>query len=270
MAEAKPKTTAKVAQKPATKIDPLLKQLLEAGAHFGHRTARWNPKMSKYIYGERSGVHIIDLQKTADGLKAAEAAVEEATKLGGQILFVSTKRQAQDIVRQAAESAKMPYVTYRWLGGMLTNLETIKARIARMKKLETQEAEGSFETAIKKEKLRLTEEMAKLQKIFNGVRDMYGVPAMIFVIDVPREGTAIAEAVKLNIPVIALTDTNADPDGISYVIPGNDDALKSVAVITERIASAALKGSSQYITKAAEVEPIEADQDVTPTKGAIV
>jgi small subunit ribosomal protein S2 len=264
MAEAK-KPTAK-----AVKIDPILKQLLEAGAHFGHRTARWNPKMAPYIYGERSGVHIIDLEKTADGIKKAEIAVENATKAGGQVLFVSTKRQAQDIVRQAAESAGMPYVTYRWLGGMLTNLDTIKQRIARMKKLETQEQEGSFETAIKKEKLRLTEEMAKLQKIFNGVRDMYGVPAMVYVVDVPREGTAIAEANKLGIPVIALTDTNADPDGIDYVIPGNDDAIKAVALITERIAGAALKGKSSYDAKAAEVKPEETEaEDTKPLTGGI-
>ncbi len=262
MAEAKTKSAAKAAKKTTTKIDPILKQLLEAGVHFGHQVSRWNPKMAPYIYGARGGVHIIDLEKTAANLKAAEAAVEATTKQGGQVLFVATKRQAQDTVRQAAESAKMPYVTYRWLGGMLTNLDTIKARIARMKKLETQATDGSFDTAIKKERLRLTEEMEKLQKIFTGVRDMYGVPAMIFVVDVPREATAIAEANKLGIPVVALTDTNANPDGINYVIPGNDDALRSVAVITEKIANAALKGSSVYLAKAAEVTTeAEADND---------
>lgn len=251
-------TKDKVVSKGASpKIDPLLKQLLEAGVHFGHRTARWNPKMAPYIYGARGGVHIIDLEKTAAGLKKAELAVEAATKAGGQILFVSTKRQAQDVVKQAAESAAMPYVTYRWLGGMLTNLETIKVRIAKMKKLETQVAEDSFETTIKKERLRQTELMEKLQKVFTGVRDMYGVPVMIFVIDVPREATAIAEAVKLGIPVVALTDTNSNPDGIDYVIPGNDDAIKAVALISERIANAALKGSSEYIAKAAEAAPEE-------------
>lgn len=263
MAEAK-KTAAKTADKPdakTSKIDPILKQLLEAGAHFGHRTARWNPKMAPYIYGARGGVHIIDLQKTADGLKEAEKAVEAAAKAGGQILFVSTKRQAQDTIKQAAESAGMPYVTYRWLGGMLTNLETIKARIAKMKKLQTQQAEGSFETAIKKERLRLTEEMTKLEKTFTGVRDMYGVPAMIYVVDVPREDTAIAEANKLGVPVVALTDTNANPDGIDYIIPGNDDAIRAVAIITERIAAAAQKGASAYQAKAAEVQPEETTQE---------
>ncbi len=266
MAEAKPKSATKAAKKPTTKIDPILKQLLEAGVHFGHRTARWNPKMAPYIYGARGGVHIIDLEQTAANLKAAEAAVESVTKQGGQVLFVATKRQAQDTVKQAAQSAKMPYVTYRWLGGMLTNLETIKQRIARMKKLETQVADGSFDTAIKKERLRLTEEMEKLQKIFTGVRDMYGVPAMIFVVDVPREDTAIAEANKLGIPVVALTDTNADPEGIDYVIPGNDDAIRSVAFIAEKIANAALKGSSVYLAKAAEVAPeAEEDKDNTIT-----
>ena len=267
MAEAKTKTATKAVKKPTTKIDPILKQLLEAGVHFGHRTARWNPKMAPYIYGARGGVHIINLEKTAENLKTAEAAVEAITKQGGQVLFVSTKRQAQDTVKQAAVSAGMPYVTYRWLGGMLTNLETIKQRISRMKKLEAQVADGSFDTAIKKERLRLTEEMEKLQKIFTGVRDMYGVPAMIFVVDVPREDTAIAEANKLGIPVVALTDTNANPDGIDYVIPGNDDALRAVALISERIANAALKGSSEYIAKAAEVAPEPEEENDKPTVG---
>lgn len=267
MTEAKAKPADKAAKKPTTKIDPLLKQLLEAGVHFGHRTARWNPKMAPYIYGARGGVHIINLEKTAANLKVAEAAVEAATKQGGQVLFVATKRQAQDVVKQAAESAKMPYVTYRWLGGMLTNLETIKQRIARMKKLESQVADGSFDTAIKKERLRLTEEMEKLQKIFTGVRDMYGVPAMLFVVDVPREDTAIAEANKLGIPVVALTDTNADPEGIDYVVPGNDDAIRSVAFITERVANAALKGSSEYLAKAAEAAPEQEVDNDKPVVG---
>lgn len=255
MATAKKATTKVVkkpvaAKKPATKIDPILKQLLQSGAHFGHRTERWNPKMAPYIFGARSGVHIIDLVQTAEQLKIAENAAYELTKNGGQVLFVATKRQAKPIIEKYAKEANMPYVNHRWLGGMLTNLDTIKQRIARLKKLEAQKAEDDFAGTIKKEKLLLEEQMAKLAKMFNGVRDMFGVPAAIYVVDMPREDIAILEARKLNIPVIAMADTNADPDMADYLIASNDDAVKSIDLITSKIAAACAKGNSEYKAKA--------------------
>lgn len=240
-----------------TKIDPRLKQLLEAGAHFGHRSARWNPKMSPYIYGVRGGVHIIDLTQTAPQLLAAEKFAYEVTKLGGQVLFVGTKRQAKPIIEKYANETGMPYVTHRWLGGMITNLDTIKTRIQRLKKLEAQKEENDFAGIIKKEKMLLEKQMIKLTKVFGGIRDMYGVPAAIFVVDMPKEDIAILEARKLNIPVIAITDTNANPDLADYKIVANDDSIKTIDLITSVIAAAVLKGSSEYKAKAETELPAE-------------
>lgn len=256
-------TSAKpaVAKKPTAKIDPILKQLLEAGAHFGHRTARWNPKMKPYIFGVRGGVHIIDLTQTAPQLAAAEKFAYETAKLGGQILFVGTKRQAKPIIEKYAHETDMPYVSHRWLGGMVTNLDTIKTRIQRLKKLEAQKEENDFAGTIKKEKLLLEKQMVKLTKVFGGIRDMHGVPAAIFVVDMPKEDIAILEARKLNIPVIAIADTNANPDMADYLIAANDDAIKTIDLITGVIAAAILKGSTEYKAKAA-TEQIDETEEV--------
>lgn len=257
----KGKVESAAAKKSAVKIDPILKQLLEAGAHFGHRTERWNPKMKPYIFGVRGGVHILDLTQTAPQLEAAEKFAYNVTKDGGQILFVGTKRQAKPIIEKHAREADMPFVTHRWLGGMLTNLDTIKSRIQRLKKLETQKAEDDFAGTIKKEKLLLEEQMKKLNKTFDGVRDMHGVPAALFVVDMPKEDIAILEARKLNIPVIAIADSNANPDMAEYLIAANDDAIKALDLITGKIAAAALKGSTEYKAKAkaALEQPEEAE-----------
>lgn len=256
MAEAKTasKKASTTTKAKAIKVEPVLKELLEAGAHFGHRSERWNPKMQQYIFGVRNGVHILDLTQTAPQLATAEKTVYELAKTGGQILFVGTKRQAKPIVQKYAKDAGMPYVTYRWLGGMLTNLDTIKLRIQRLKKLETQKAEDDFAGVIKKEKLKLEEEMQKLQKTFDGVRDLYGTPAAIYVVDMPKEDIAVAEAHKLKIPVIAMADTNADPELATYPIASNDDAIKSIDYITGKIAAAAKRGAEEYKAKAQSEE----------------
>jgi small subunit ribosomal protein S2 len=231
-----------------------LKELLESGAHFGHQTRRWNPKMGNYIFGVRGGIHIIDLTKTSTQLEEALKFAEKTTANGGQILFVGTKRQAKGLVKEAAESANQPYVTERWLGGMITNYRTISTQVNRLKKLEAQLESGEIAAKYnKKETLDLTNEAARLQNIFGGIKHMQGLPAALFVVDVPRENIAVLEARKLGIPVIAITDTNADPDLIDYVIPANDDAIKAVKVITEAIAAAAKTGAASYKAKAPEV-----------------
>ncbi len=252
-----------MAEKAATKtakVDPLLQELLESGAHFGHRTSRWNPKMSEYIFGARGGVHIIDLTKTAEGLNRAIEFVQGVTAEGGEVLFVGTKRQAKGIVEQTAKDAGMPYVTQRWLGGMLTNLETINTRISRLKRLEAQQLDGSLETLTKKERLDITNEIEHLNKIFGGVREMKGLPKAVFVVDMPREEIAMKEARKLGIPVVALTDTNADPDLADYVIPSNDDALRAITVIAGKIGAAVKTGAALYSAKTVvDKESEEAD-----------
>ena len=229
----------------ATQVD--LKQLLESGAHFGHQTRRWNPKMKKYIYGVRGGIHIIDLVQTGTLLENALKFVTKTTENGGDILFVATKRQAKNVVKDAAVAAGMPYVTERWLGGMLTNWGTISKRITRLKQLEEQKASGEMEANYnKKEVADFTEEIAKLNHVFSGVKDIKEMPAAVFVVDAPHENTAILEARRLNIPVIAFADTNANPDLIDYPIPANDDAIKAVTVITRMIADAANAGKTKY------------------------
>ncbi len=268
----KAKTAAKsaakkaVAKKPATTkssvkvVDPTLKTLLESGAHFGHRVERWNPKMKPYIYGQRGGVYIIDLTKTYEQLKIAESFIENVTKNGGQVLFVGTKRQAQGIIQKAATDAGMPYVIHRWLGGMLTNLETIRTQITRLKKLQSQTDEGSLK-GTKKEKAMVAREVERLQKTFAGVADMEQLPAALFVVDMPREDIAIAEAGKLGIPVVAIADTNANPELVQYPIAANDDAIKTVSFITERIANAAKSGAEAYRAKAADKLEQEKSQE---------
>lgn len=226
-----------------------LQELLQAGAHFGHKTERWHPKMAPYIHSARNGVHIIDLIQTETLLKQAEKFVEELAEQGKTVLFVATKRQAKAIVEKAAQDAGMPYVTHRWLGGMLTNWQTISSRVRHLKKLEAQKADGSWDSLTKKERLLLDEEILKLSKTFDGVRELTQLPDALFVIDIPRETIAIKEANHLKIPVIGMADSNANPEGVQYVIPANDDAVKSVALITNRIAAAASKGRMAYDAK---------------------
>ncbi len=226
-----------------------LQALLQAGAHFGHRTERWHPKMAQYIHTARNGVHIIDLVQTEDLLEKAERAVRSLAEDGKQILFVATKRQAKAIVTDAAKNADMPYVTHRWLGGMMTNWETISSRIRHLKKLEAAKADGGWDHLTKKERLLLDEEIASLTKVFEGVKDMPTPPAAIFVVDVMRELTAVKEARTLGIPVIAMVDTNADPGLVDYPVPANDDAIKSIALIANRIATAAAAGKAAYDAK---------------------
>jgi len=236
-----------------------LKELLEAGAHFGHQTRRWNPKMKPYIYGARGGIHIIDLTKTAPLLEEATKFARDTAAKGGKVLLVSTKRQAAPIIKEEAEAAGMPYVTTRWLGGMLTNFRTIRLQINRLKKLEAGLSSGEFEGKYnKKEILDFTNEAAALNRVFGGIKHLDGVPAAIFVVDAPKEDIAIAEARKLNIPVIGFADTNTNPDLLDYPIPANDDAIKAVKIITHQIAQAAAEGAKVYETKARDAEKQEA------------
>ena len=220
-----------------------LRDLLEAGVHFGHQTRLWNPKMKPYIYGEKNGVHIIDLQKTARNLVSATRAVNGEVSRGRTILFVGTKRAAREVVAEEAQRCGMYFVNERWLGGTLTNFQTVKRSIDRLVALEKARDEGRFEMLTKKEALDLTRRISKMDKSLGGIKDMRGLPGLIFVIDPKREHIAIREARRLGIPVVALCDTNCDPDGINWVIPGNDDALKSIRLFTGAIADAAIEGA---------------------------
>jgi len=215
-----------------------LKQLLESGVHFGHQTSRWNPKMRRYIFAQRGGIHIIDLKKTKDLLDAAQQKAREVTLAGDRILFVCTKKQLRLIIEQEAQRCGAFYVTERWLGGTLTNFATIRKQIRRLKDLERGQEEGSFEFYTKKEQLMLDRERQKLEKYLAGLKEMGRLPGALFVIDARKEAIAVKEANKLGIPVIAIADTNADPDVIDYPVPGNDDAIRSVALITSAIADA--------------------------------
>ncbi|MBW3537960.1 30S ribosomal protein S2 [Candidatus Parcubacteria bacterium] len=242
-----------------------LKELLEAGAHFGHQTRRWNPKMRPFIFGARGGVHIIDLTQTSRHLSAAAKFARGVTAGGGVILFVCTKRQGKAIVKQAAIDAGMPYVAERWLGGMLTNFRTIKAQINRLKKLEAQNESGEMnQNYNKKEVGVLMEEVAKLNHVFGGIKELDGMPAALYVVDAPKEHTAVLEAKKLGIPVIAIADSNADPGLIDHPIPANDDAIKSIKVITKAIAEAAREGRGEYL--ASHQETAKTDQPAAATR----
>ena len=219
-----------------------MKQLLEAGVHFGHQTRRWNPKMAEYIFTERNGIYIIDLQKTVKKVEEAYNFVREITEQGGEILFVGTKKQAQESIKEEAERVGMYYVNARWLGGMLTNFTTIKKRILRMDQLKKMAEDGTFDQLPKKEVVNLTIEAEKLDKNLGGIKDMKKLPAAIFIVDPKKEHNAVAEARKLNIPIIAIVDTNCDPDEIDYVIPGNDDAIRAIRLIASAMANAAIEG----------------------------
>jgi small subunit ribosomal protein S2 len=216
--------------------------LLEAGVHFGHQTRRWNPKMRRFIYGERSGIYIIDLEKTLTGLEEAYDFVREVARRGDTVLFVGTKKQAQDVVAEHASRVGMPYVNTRWLGGMLTNFQTIFARLQRLKELREMERSGAFEFLPKKEALKLRREKEKLERNLSGIQDMERLPGAVYVIDTKKEEIAVTEARKLRVPVVAVVDTNCDPDEIDYVIPGNDDAIRSVTLVTSLLADAVREG----------------------------
>ena len=220
-----------------------LRDLLESGVHFGHQTRMWNPKMKPYIYGEKNGIHIIDLQKTARGLVEGCRFVTGAVSRGQSVLFVGTKRAAREIVQEQAAHCGMYFVTNRWLGGTLTNFQTVKKSIDRLNGLEKARAEGKFDLLTKKEALDLTRKIEKMDRSLAGIKNMKGLPGMLFVIDPKREYIAIREANTLGIPVVGLCDTNCDPDGISYVIPGNDDAIKSIRLFTGAIAESAIEGN---------------------------
>ncbi len=219
-----------------------MKQLLEAGVHFGHQTRRWNPKMAPYIYMERNGIYIIDLQKTVRKLEEAYNFVRQLSENGQNILFVGTKKQAQDAVREEAERVGQYFVNARWLGGMLTNFKTMRTRIDRLAQLRKMQEDGTFDMLPKKEVIKLTGEIGKLEKYLGGVKDMKRLPGALFIIDPRKERNAIAEARKLNIPIVAIVDTNCDPDEIDYIIPGNDDAIRAVKLFASKIADAVLEG----------------------------
>ena len=221
-----------------------MKQLLEAGVHFGHQAKRWNPKMAKYIFTERNGIHVIDLHKSLKKIEEAYAVIREIAEQGGKVLFVGTKKQAQEAVKEQAERSGMYYVNNRWLGGMLTNFATIKTRIERLKELEIMEADGTLDTAYtKKEAANFRKELAKLSKNLTGIKDMKEVPQAIFVVDCKKETLALVEAANLGIPVFAMIDTNVDPDLVTYPIPANDDAIRSVKLISSVIANAIIEGN---------------------------
>lgn len=219
-----------------------MKQLLEAGVHFGHQTRRWNPKMARYIFTERNGIHIIDLQKSVPMIEEAYQFVRNAVANGGACLFVGTKKQAQDSIREESARAQQPYVSQRWLGGMLTNFQTIRRRVERLREIEDMRDRGHMDVLPKREQARLLEELAKLEKYLGGIKMMTQLPAAVYVVDTRKEHIAVAEARKLGIPVVAIVDTNCDPDEIDYAIPGNDDAIRAVRLITSRVANAALEG----------------------------
>ena len=219
-----------------------MKQLLEAGVHFGHQTRRWNPKMAQYIYMERNGIYIIDLQQTVKKFDDAYEFVKSVATEGKGVLFVGTKKQAQETIKDEALRSEMYFVNQRWLGGMLTNFKTIRKRVFRLKELEKMEQDGAFEVLSKKEVARLMNERERLERFLGGIKNMDKLPGAVFVVDPRKEKIAVAEARKLNIPVVAIVDTNCDPDEIDYVIPGNDDAIRAVKLISAKIADAVLEG----------------------------
>ncbi len=235
-----------------------MKQLLEAGVHFGHQTRRWNPKMAKYIFTERNGIYIIDLQKTVKKAEEAYNFVRSVAEEGKSILFVGTKKQAQEAIKEEAIKADMFYVNERWLGGMMTNFKTIQTRVKRLKELETMAEDGTFDVLTKKEVLGLRHEMEKLEKYLGGIKEMKELPGALFIVDPRKERIAVAEAHKLNIPIVAIIDTNCDPDEIDYPIPGNDDAIRAVRLLTGKIADAVIEGRQGQSTEApAEEEAAE-------------
>ncbi len=243
-----------------------MKQLLEAGVHFGHQTRRWNPKMTPYIFTERNGIYIIDLQKTVRKLEEAYNFVRQLAQNGDTLLFVGTKKQAQDSIREEAERAGAFYVNSRWLGGMLTNFRTIRRRIDRLAQLHKMEEDGTFDLLPKKEVVKLKLEITKLEKNLGGIKEMKKLPAALFIVDPRKERIAVSEARKLHIPIVAIVDTNCDPDEIDYVIPGNDDAIRAVRLISSIMANALLEGNQGEQTAEETAEPQKAEE---PAKAAV-
>ena len=245
-----------------------MKQLLEAGVHFGHQTRRWNPKMATYIFTERNGIYIIDLQKTVKKLEEAYFFVRDMAASGESILFVGTKKQAQDAIKEEAERCGQFYVNARWLGGMLTNFKTMRTRIARLNQLQKMQADGTFDLLPKKEVIKLQLEIAKLEKYLGGVKEMKKLPGALFVVDSRKEKNAIAEARKLNIPIVAIVDTNCDPDEIDYVIPGNDDAIRAIKLISQTMANAVLEGKQgEQLEVEAKADDAKADAEAMHKAG---
>ena len=242
-----------------------MKQLLEAGVHFGHQTRRWDPKMAEYIFQARNGIHIIDLQKTSKKIDEAYAFLKEQAEEGKTVLFVGTKKQAQECVKEAAEKSGMYYVDQRWLGGMLTNFETIRARVQRLKDLEKMQEDGTFEILPKKEVILLKKEMEKLEKNLGGIKEMEEIPGVIFLVDPKKEHIAVLEAKKLGIPVIGLIDTNCNPEEVDYAIPGNDDAIRAVKLITDVMANAIIEGKQGESFEAEESMEEAAQEAEEPT-----
>ena len=245
-----------------------IKQLLEAGVHFGHHTRRWNPKMAEYIFTERNGIYIIDLQKTIKKFEEAYMFVRDTAAEGGSVLFVGTKKQAADAIREEAERCGMYYVNVRWLGGMLTNYKTIKMSIERLRSLEKMQEDGTFDMLPKKEVAALQKEIYNLEKNLGGIKNMKGLPSAVFIVDPRKEHNAVLEAKKLGIPVVAIVDTNCDPDDADYVIPGNDDAIRAIRLISSVIADAVLEGKQgeQLNEAEAEITAAEAEEDAEPAK----
>ena len=239
-----------------------MKQLLEAGVHFGHQTRRWNPKMAEYIFTERNGIYIIDLQKTVKKIEEAYSFIRDIAQDGGEILFVGTKKQAQDSIKEEAERVGMYWVNARWLGGMLTNFKTIKKRIDRLEQLTRMEEDGTFDLLPKKEVLKLKLEREKLEKFLGGIKTMKKLPSALFIVDPRKEKIAIAEAKKLGIPVVAIVDTNCDPEEVDYVIPGNDDAIRAVKLIASTVANAIIKGRQGIDAEAETGEAEEAAEEI--------
>ena len=243
-----------------------MKQLLEAGVHFGHQTRRWDPKMAEYIFQARNGIHIIDLQKTSKKLDEAYDFMKSQAEEGKTVLFVGTKKQAQDCMKEAAEKSGMYYVNQRWLGGMLTNFGTIEKRVQRLNELETMEQDGTFDVLPKKEVIILKKEMEKLQKNLGGIKEMKEIPGVLFVVDPKKERIAILEARKLNIPVVGLVDTNCNPEDVDYAIPGNDDAIRAVKLIADVMANAVIEGRQGESFETTETNTeVEAEETAEPT-----
>ena len=247
-----------------------MKQLLEAGVHFGHQTRRWDPKMAEYIFQARNGIHIIDLQKTSKKLDEAYAFLKEQVEEGKDVLFVGTKKQAQECVKEAASTCGMYYVDQRWLGGMLTNFGTIQKRIQRLKDLEAMQEDGTFEVLPKKEVIMLKKEMEKLEKNLGGIKEMNKMPGVMFVVDPKKERIAILEARKLNIPVIGLVDTNCNPEDVDYAIPGNDDAIRAVKLITNVMANAVIEGKQGETFEDVTSEQLEQSEEEPSTIEEVV
>lgn len=240
----------------------MIKRLLESGVHFGHQSRRWNPKMKRFIFGERGGIYIIDLEKTVDYLNQARDFMRSIAAKGGRVLFVGTKKQAQDVIEQEATRTGMYYVKNRWMGGLLTNFETVKKSIRKLKDIEKMEADGIFAKLTKKEIALLNKEKERLIRDLGGIREMPGMPDVLFIIDTKNEENAINEAIRLNIPVVGIVDTNCDPDKIGYPIPANDDAVKSIKYITSLISDSIIEGRNEYITAEAARKQADVKHEV--------